>query len=110
MSAVKLLLGYAGLRLTFYKRKGGVLYTCLLERAAFRQCIIFLSETPIMRRGRLGSFAKSCPASAIVLRWGRFRVSRALGCPATKGADPTINIGLSQEWQGQNDSFKYNPY
>ena len=103
--AVQPLLGYPRLCPTFYKTNA-----YLLDTAAFRQCIIFLSETRIMRRGRLGSSAKSCPAFASVPRLKKYRVIGALPCRAKKGAGPTIQMSLSHRWRGQNDLFMYSPY
>ena len=90
MLAVKPLLGYPGLRPTFFKRTGGVLNACLLDRPVWGQWIIFQPETRIIPRGWLGFSATNRPASAFALRWERYRVIGALPCPAKKGADPTI--------------------
>ena len=62
---------------TFYKRTGGVLKACLLDRAVWGQCIIFQSKTRIIRRGWLGSSAPNCSA-CVPLRWEQGRV---IGAP-----------------------------
>ena len=99
--ALKPLLGYPRLRPEFYKRTGGVLNACLLDRRVWGQCIIFQPETRIIRRGWLGSSATNRPASAFALRWERYRVIGALPSPAKKGAVPTItwaSAGNGGDW------------
>ena len=50
--------------------------SCEFEPASivWKHRIIFLSETCIIRRGRLGSSVPNCLASASFLRWERIKV------------------------------------
>ena len=94
--AVKLLSGYPGLSPTFYKRTGGVLNTCLLDRTVWGQCIILQPKTRIIRRGWLGSSASNCPASGFALSWERYRgigAAAYFSAHAKEGADYTNSSG-----------------
>ena len=76
MLAVKLLLGYPGVRPTFSKRRGRVVGGCLLDRAVCNS-ESFSSRVPVKYGEACGVPRSNCPA-CVPLRWERGRVNECI--------------------------------